>query len=108
MGIYRSLISGLRQAANALSGEEITIQGKIIPAIIDEERTSNALGLGTKENNRTITVQFRSDLIGERPKSGDLVQARGQRWQISTDPDAIRIGAAATTLILVEPQRRES
>lgn len=108
MGIHRLLISGLKAATNALAGEEIEIQGKIIPAIIDEEQTSNVIGLGTKENDRTLVVKFRADLITNKPKSGDPVKARDQRWQISSDPDAIRIGKAATTIILVDPNRRES
>lgn len=90
-----------------IGSEEITIAGVKIQAVIDETTSSNALGIGATNNERTMVVKFPPASYTGTLKSGKAVIARGQTWQIAGDPDSIRKGQAAITLTLIEPERRD-
>jgi hypothetical protein len=89
-----------------MGAEQITIGSTKIWAIIDETSSSNALGIGAKNNERNIVVKFAADAYTGTIKSGTTVTARSQQWQVSAEPDSIRKGPVAITLSLVEPERR--
>jgi len=89
-----------------MGSEEITIGSTKIQAIKDETASSNALGKAATNNERMLIVKFPADAFTGTLKSGMMVTARSQIWQISSEPDSIRKGQVATTLVLIEPERR--
>lgn len=90
-----------------MGSEEIIIDGFKIQAIEDETSSSNALGKAATNNERMLVVKFPAAAFAGALKSGMVVTARGQNWQISSDSDSIRKGQIATTLVLVEPEKRK-
>ncbi len=90
-----------------MGSEEITIGATSIQAVEDETTSSNALAIAALNNERTLIVKFPSSAYTGALKSGMTVLARSQTWQISCDPDSIRKGQVATTLVLIEPERRD-
>ena len=90
-----------------MGSEEIIIAGKKIQTIEDQTESSNALGLAANNNERTLVVSFPADAFTGTLKSGTAVTARGQSWQISSESGSIRKGQIATTITLVEPERRD-
>ena len=90
-----------------MGAETITIAGTSISAIEDETGSSNELGRGANKDERTLVVKFAADAYTGTMKSGTPVTARGLSWQISAEPESIRKGQIATTLVLVEPERRQ-
>ena len=108
MGAQRFLKAAMSPLMRILDAEEITVDGKALKAVIDETGAANTLGTGAMDNQRTLVVQFPANAITFKPKSGQRVVARGEKWQISSEEGAIKTGQVATTLILVEPQRREN
>lgn len=89
-----------------MGSEEITIGSTKIQAIEDETASSNALAIAATNNERTLVVKFPADAYSGALKSGMTVNARGEDWQISSDPDSVRKGQVAITIVLVEPERR--
>lgn len=87
--------------------EEIIIGGVKVMAILDETRSDNQLGTAAMNNRRTLVVQFQTADYSAKIKSGAVVTARAQKWQVSSDPDSIKKGQVATTLTLIEPERRD-
>lgn len=106
MGVQQFVKNAFKQSLSTFDAEEITIKGQIVRAVLDDTQRSNAAGRGATNNERTLTVTFPPDAITHRPRSGDYIQARGEKWQISSESGSIRIGQAAITLILVEPEHR--
>ena len=106
MNVQSFLKSALKSSLPTLGAETITIGGTSISAIINETESSNELGRGANKDERTLVVQFAADAYTGSTKSGVTVTARGQTWQISADSPSIRKGQVATTLTLVEPERR--
>jgi len=107
MNVQTFLKSAFKNSLSTLGAETIVIGGQSISAVEDETTSSNALGTGAANNERNLVVKFPADAYTGTLKSGTAVTARGQTWQISSEPDAIRKGQIATTLILVEPERRD-
>lgn len=105
-----SAISLLKSVApklfSILGTEEIFIGSTKVNAVIDETTSSNALGIGATNNERTMVAKFPSGSFTGTLKSGMTVTARGQSWQISAEMDSIHNGYAAKTITLVEPERR--
>lgn len=106
MNVQSFLKSAFKGSLSMLGSETITIAGRSIQAIEDETQSSNSLGIAASDNERMLVVKFAADAYPGAIKSGMAVQARGQSWQVSSDPDAIRRGQIATTLTLIEPERR--
>ena len=106
MSVQSFLKSALKASLTILGSETITIGGTAISAVIDETASSNALGTAATNNERTLVVKFAADAYSGTLKSGTSVTARAQSWQISGEMDSIRKGQIATTLVLVEPERR--
>lgn len=106
MGVQDFLKSALAASLDTFDAETVTIGGTDISAIIDEKQHANPLGAGAKKAERTLTVQFAASAYTDPLTSGQSVDARGETWQISAEDGAIRKGQIATTLILVEPERR--
>lgn len=106
MSVQRFLKSAFTKSLGIMGSEEITIGSTIIQAIEDETGSSNALGKSATNSERTLIVKFVTGAYTGVLKSGTKVQARDQNWQISADPDSIRKGQIATTIVLVEPERR--
>lgn len=106
MSVQSFLKSALKSSLTTLGAETITIGGVTFSAVIDETASSNELGRGANKDERTLIVKFAADAYSGTMKSGTAVTARSQSWQISAEPDAIRKGQVATTLTLVEPERR--
>lgn len=88
-------------------GETITIAGTDVLAVISETESSKELGQGPKKEERSLTAQFSLADYSTAIKSGQTVTARGQTWQVSSEPGSVRRGAAAVTIVLVEPERRQ-
>jgi len=106
MSVQSFLKSALKASLSIMGSETIVIGSTSIQAIEDETGSSNALGTAANNNERTLVVKFAADAYTGALKSGMTVTARGQSWQISSEPDSIRKGQIATTLVLVEPERR--
>lgn len=106
MGIQSQTLAFLKANLSQFDAETITIGATNISAVINEVESSNMLGGGAKRTERSLTVQFAADAYASALRSGQAVTARGQTWQISAEPGAIRKGIAAITLLLVEPERR--
>ena len=106
MSVQSFLKSALKSSLTTLGAETITIGGTSISAVIDETGSSNELGRGANKDERTLIVKFATDAYTGTMKSGTAVTARSQAWQISAEPESIRKGQVATTLTLVEPERR--
>lgn len=107
MGIQNMVKAFLSSSMPQFDGETITIGGSNIIAVISETESANSLGTGPKKTERSITAQFSRADYGATIKSGAVVTARGETWRVSSDPGAIRRGAAAVTLVLIEPERRQ-
>ena len=108
MNVQSFLKSALKVSLPMLGAETIIIAGKSIQAVEDETHHSNSLGIAAVDSERMLVVKFPADAFRGAITSGMAVTARGQSWQVSSDPDAIRKGQIATTLILIEPERRKS
>lgn len=106
MSVQSFLLTAFKKSLSTLGAEEIMIGSTRIQAIADETASSNALAMAATNNERTLTVKFAADAYTAALKSGMVVSARGENWQISSDPDSIRKGQAAITIVLVEPERR--
>ena len=105
MGVQRFIKSAFKASLKTFDAESVTIGGVDIQAVIDTNNSSNSLGLGAVDNERTLVVQFPADFTGEL-KSGMIAVARGEKWQISSEAGSIQRGQAAITVTLVEPERR--
>lgn len=107
MGLQQFLKTAFAASLGTFDAEEVRI-GTEPPfmATADERRSNDPLGVGATKGERNLTIQFPSSSFPGKLKSGMKVRARGEDWQISAEPDAIRKGFAATTLELVEPERR--
>jgi hypothetical protein len=106
MSAQTLLLSQFKKSLASLGSEEITIGATAIQAIEDETASSNALATAATNNERTLVVKFPADAYTAVLKSGMTVLARSQTWQISSDPDSVRKGQVAITIVLVEPERR--
>lgn len=106
MGVQDFLKSAMASSLDTFDAETITIGSTDISAIIDETTHANPLGVGTKNKERTLTVQFLASAYTDPLTSGQSVTARGETWQISAEDGAISEGQIAITLVLVEPERR--
>lgn len=106
MGVQKFLKSALKSSMATFDAEEIGIGDTLLHAIIDESRMGSELGIGANKNERTLIVQFPYSSYMGKLKSGMMVYARGQKWQIHVEGESIKIGPIATTLTLVEPERR--
>ncbi len=105
MNVQRFVQQAFERSLSIMGAEEIEIAGQKIPAVIDETASGNILGIGGIENQRTLVVKFPARQLPRRPRSGDIVRARGESWQISADSNSILIGQSAITLTLIEPNR---
>lgn len=106
MSVQSFLLAAFKKSLPTMGAEEITIGSTKIQAVEDETASSNALGIGATNNERMLVVKFPADSYVGYLKSGMTVLAREQTWQISSDPDSIRKGRVAITLVLIEPERR--
>ena len=106
MNLYGQIIGGVRSAVKALAGEKVKINGTEIDAIVNEEDSAISLGIGAMNTERALVIQFESGLVTIDPKGRNMIEARGKKWQISSDEGAVKIGGGATTLTLIEPERR--
>lgn len=106
MNVQSFLKSAFKGSLAIMGSEEIVISGVKIQAIEDEVASSNPLGIAATNNERTLVVKFPADAYTGALKSGMTVTARSQSWQISSEPDSIRKGQIATTITLIEPERR--
>lgn len=106
MGIQDRVKGFLSSAIDQFDGEPIVIGGETIKAVIDTLDLGIALGVGAKIEERSLRVQFSTADYNATIRSGDTITARGETWQVSSDPTAILRGQAAITLMLVEPERR--
>lgn len=108
MGLNQFLKNGFAASLDVFDPEEVRIgNAPVFLATADETTSSNALGVGAMKGERNLRIQFPTDFYRGELKSGMSVSARGQDWQISADDDSISRGAVATTIQLVEPERRE-
>jgi hypothetical protein len=106
MSVQTFLLTAFKKSLATMGSEEITIGSTKIQAIEDETASSNALAIAATDNERTLVVKFPADAYTGALKSGMTVLARSETWQISSDPDSIRKGKIAITIVLVEPERR--
>lgn len=106
MSVQRFLLAAFKKSLPTMGAEEITIGSTKIQAVEDETASSNALAIAATDNERTLVVKFPADAYNGALKSGMTVLAREETWQISSEPDSIRKGKVAITLVLVEPERR--
>ncbi len=90
-----------------MGAEWIVIAGTRIQTIQDETTSSNPLEIAATNDERTLIVKFPADAFTGSLVSGMAVEARGLQWQIDAGLDSIRKGQIATTLTLVEPERRK-
>lgn len=101
--MLKSMLSG---AMSQFDSETIVIAGTNVPAVINETDLSNSLGAGAKKTERTLVAVFSLADYDASIRSGQSITARGQTWQVATEPGSIRRGQVAVTLVLVEPERR--
>lgn len=106
MSVQTFLLTAFKKSLATMGSEEITIGSTKIQAIEDETESSNALGIAATDNERTLVVKFPADAYTGELKSGMTVLARSESWQISSEPNSIRKGRIAITIVLVEPERR--
>jgi hypothetical protein len=106
MSVQSFLLAAFKKSLVMMGAEEITIGSTKIQAVEDETASSNALATAATNNERNLIVKFPADAYAGTLKSGMTVLARSQTWQISSDPDSIRKGKVAITIVLVEPERR--
>jgi 5-keto 4-deoxyuronate isomerase len=108
MSVQTFLLASFKKSLSIMGSEEITIGSTKIQAIEDETASSNPLGIAATDNRRTLVVKFPADAYSAASlKSGMTVLARGESWQIASDDDSIRTGQIATTITLIEPERRD-
>ena len=96
----------LSSSMSSFSSETISIGGESVPAVIDVLDLGVALGVGAKTEERSLRVVFSPEDYDEVIRSGETVTARGESWQVGSDPGSIQRGQAAITILLVEPERR--
>jgi len=106
MSVQSFLKSAFKGSLSIMGSETILIGATEVQAIEDEIASSNALGMAATNNERTLVVKFPASAYTGALKSGMIVTAREQTWQISGEMDSIRKGQIATTLVLIEPERR--
>lgn len=107
MGVQQFLKSAFKSSMNIMDAEEILIAGTKVMAVIDETRSSNALGTGAKNNERELIAKFPADGYSGPLRSGMRVEARGEKWRIAADAGAVTRGLVATSILLHEPERRD-
>jgi hypothetical protein len=107
MSVQSFLLTAFKKSLATMGSEEIIIGSTKIQAVEDETGLSNALAIAATDNERTLVVKFPADAYTGALKSGTTVLARSESWQISSDPDSIKKGRIAITLVLVEPERRK-
>lgn len=96
----------MKSTLPTFGNEEITIGSTKIKAILNEAESSNALGIAATNNERSLSAQFPVSAYPGALKSGMTVSARGETWQISSDPGSVRKDLATVLIRLIEPERR--
>ena len=106
MSVQDFLKTSMASSMPTFGSETVTIGSESVQAIIDETERSNPLTAGAKSEERTLVIQFPSSSYARQIRSGDRVHARGKDWKVSPEDGSVRKGQIATTLTLVEPERR--
>lgn len=108
MNIQSFLNSAFKASLDIMGAEDVTIGGSTFKATVDLTPSQNPLAVGGGTDERTITIQFPSDLYTGSLRSGMKVTVGGKQWKISAEDGAIERGRAATLVTLIEPNRRSN
>jgi hypothetical protein len=101
MDIQQMVRDVMANQVDNLGGEILSIKSQSITAIFGETTTERDIDGGSRLQ-RDLTAQFPT-IQGFKIREGSTAEARGKEWKV----DSIRTGKAMTTLVLIEPNRKE-
>ena len=105
MSAPKFLSNALNSTIGSLSGgETASIEGTLVPAVIEATTESEDLVMGGEGDHRSVTILVRSSALNEAPPKGGSVTLRGREWQIA---DVQYHPLTSTRLTLESPDRRE-
>lgn len=106
MGVQSFLKKAFAASLTTMDAEDVTFGAQTVKAVIDESEAGRGVNLGSDDLKRTITVKIPADVLTSIPKSGQKFTARGQEWQIPSEPTSIKAGQVAVEIVGEEPERR--
>lgn len=106
MSVPLFIKSAARSNLTLLGAEEIEINGTKVRAVCAEIDQFHEMGVGAKNRQREIEVQFVTGDVAIRGDGKDIAVIRGEKWKIASERGAASKGQALTTVRFIEPERR--